>query len=79
MKRYTVEITDEAMTNMDEIYNHISNVLLSPVNAMRQYNRIADAILKLDIMPERFRIVECEPEHSNELRSSLYSFFSIFD
>jgi toxin ParE1/3/4 len=68
MKRYVVEITDEALTDMEQLYNHIAYVLQAPENAMGQYNRIADEILKLDILPERFRIMDSEPEHSRELR-----------
>ena len=35
-------------------------VLQAPENAMDQYNRIADAILTLDTMAERIRIMESE-------------------
>ena len=52
MKRYTVEITNEALTDMDQLYNHIAYVLQSPENAINQYNRIADAILTLDTLEE---------------------------
>ena len=38
MKQYTVEITDEALADMEQIYNHITYVLLAPENAMGQYN-----------------------------------------
>ena len=51
MKQYKVEITQEALTDMEQLYNHIAYVLLSPENAMGQYNRIADAILQLHQMP----------------------------
>lgn len=78
MKQYQVEITDEALADMEALYNHIAYVLLSPENAMGQYNRIADAILKLDIMPERFRIMDSEPEHSRELRRMLVDNYSVF-
>lgn len=45
MKRYEVEITDVALKDMEELYHHIAFILLSPENAMGQYNRIANAIL----------------------------------
>ena len=48
MDKYVVEITDEALTDMDGIYNYIANTLLTPENAMGQYNRIAEAILTLE-------------------------------
>ncbi len=45
MKKYVVEITDEALADMEQIYDYIASVLQVPENAMRQYNRIADAIV----------------------------------
>lgn len=48
VKQYTVEITNEALADMEQLYNHIANVLLAPENAIGQYDRIADAILTLD-------------------------------
>ena len=38
---------------------------------MKQYNRIADEILTLDTFPERFRIMDSEPEKRMELRRML--------
>ena len=78
MKQYTVEITDEALEDMDQLYNHIAYVLLAPENAIGQYNRIADEILKLDIFPERFRIMDSEPEHSKGVRRLLVDNYSVF-
>lgn len=78
MKMYKVEITREALTDMEQLYNHIAYVLLSPENAMGQYNRIADAILRLDEMPERFRVMDSEPEHSRGLRRMLVDNYSVF-
>lgn len=78
MKQYVVEITDEALADMEQLYNYIFYVLRTPENAMGQYNRIADEILKLDTFPERFRIMESEPEHSKEIRRMLVDNYSVF-
>lgn len=78
MKQYTIEITDEALADMEQIYNHIAHVLLAPENAMGQYNRIADGILKLDVFPERFHIMDSEPEHSREIRRMPVDNYSVF-
>ena len=64
MVKYRVDITDEALADMESIYEYVAFKLLAPENAMGQYNRIADAILTLDSYPERFALFECEPEHS---------------
>ena len=78
MKQYKVEITREALRDMEDIYNYIAIDLLAPENAMGQYNRIADEILTLDTFPERFRIMESEPEKSMELRRMLVDNYSVF-
>ncbi len=78
MKQYKVEITREALQDMENIYNYIAVDLLSPENAMGQYNRIADEILTLDSFPERFRIMESEPEKKMGLRRMLVDNYSVF-
>ncbi|MBQ8983782.1 MAG: type II toxin-antitoxin system RelE/ParE family toxin [Lachnospiraceae bacterium] len=64
MEKYTVNITDEALADMEALYEHIAIKLQAPGNAMGQYNRIADAILTLEYFPARYGLFECEPEHS---------------
>lgn len=54
MMKYEVKITDEALEDMEKIYEYIANELLAPESAMGQYNRIAEAILTLDSFPEKF-------------------------
>ena len=78
MKQYKVEITKEALQNMEDIYNYIANELLSPENAMRQYDRIAGAILKLDIFLEKFRVLKSEREKQRELRRLVVDNYSVF-
>lgn len=78
MKRYTVEITEEALNDMEQLYNHITYVLQAPENAMEQYNRIADAILSLDTLAERIHIMESELEKRKELRRLLIDNYSVF-
>ena len=68
MEKYEVNITDEALDDMEKIYEYIAFELFSPENAMGQYNRIADAILTLDSLPDRFALFESEPEHSWGMR-----------
>lgn len=68
MKQYTVKITDEALADMEGIYNYIAHNLSAPENAIAQYNRIADAILSLNVFPERYSIFDSEPEHSLRIR-----------
>uniref|UniRef100_UPI004056D56A type II toxin-antitoxin system RelE/ParE family toxin n=1 Tax=Agathobacter sp. TaxID=2021311 RepID=UPI004056D56A len=78
MEQYKVEITKEALQDMEDIYNYITLELLSPENAMGQYNRIADEILTLDTFPQRYRIMDSEPEKQMELRRMLVDNYSVF-
>ncbi len=78
MKQYTVQITDKALADMEEIYIYIAEQLLAPENAIGQYNRIAEAIQNLNVFPERVRIMESEPEHTMGLRQLPIDNFSAF-
>ena len=64
MEKYIVDITDEALADMEALYEYIAIKLQTPENAMGQYNRLADAILTLESFPDRFGLFECEPEQS---------------
>lgn len=78
MEEYAVQITEEALSDMEAIYRYIADQLLSPENALGQYNRIADEIMSLRVFPERYRLVEFEPERSLGLRRTLASGYSVF-
>lgn len=78
MERYLVQVTDEALSDMEEIYQYIAEALQSPENALGQYNRIADEILSLEMFPERYRLVDFEPERSAGLRQMLVDNYSVF-
>ena len=78
MKQYAIQITDKALADMEAIYSYVANELQAPENAMGQYNRIAEAIQKLDVFPERVRIMKSEPEHTMGVRKPSIDNFSVF-
>ena len=41
MMQYTVHITNKALSDMEEIYTYIAEELMSPENAMGQYNLVS--------------------------------------
>ncbi len=57
MKQYDVKISRAALSDMEQIYSYIADRLLEPDTAMGQYNRIAEAIQSLNILPERCALV----------------------
>ena len=76
MDKYKVQITQEALADMEQLYNYIVVTLLALENAMRQYNRIA--ILRLDILPERFREIGSEFGRAEKLRRMVVDNYSVF-
>jgi plasmid stabilization system protein ParE len=78
MKRYKIQITEKALSDMEEIYNYIAEQLQAPEAAMGQYNRIADAVEALDTFPERVKLMETEEERTLGLRQMQVDHFSVF-
>lgn len=78
MESYEVQVTEKALSDMEDVYRYIARKLLSPENALGQYNRIADEILSLDTFPERHRLVDFEPGHSQGLRQMLVDSYLVF-
>jgi len=60
--------TTDAEQDLQGIHDYISGVLLEPVTAQNQSNRIMDAVESLDHMPLRYRLYDNEPWHSRGLR-----------
>ena len=78
MKYYEVLISYKANADMNDIYKYISETLLSPVNAAKQYDRIAEAIMSLETLPERIKLMDSEPERSKSLRPLIVDNYTVF-
>lgn len=76
--QFKIQITDAALKDMEEIYNYIATQLLSPENAINQYNRIADEILKLDNFPERYPIYKSFTRYDLPLYRLTVDNYSVF-
>ena len=76
--QYDVKISHAALSDMEQIHSYIADRLLEPDTAMGQYNRIAEAIQSLNILPERCALVESEPERTQGLRQMLVDNYSVF-
>ena len=75
---YEINITRRALADMEAIYEYIAYDLMAPANALAQYDRIAEAILKLEEFPERFRLVQFEKGRSIGLRQMIVDHYSVF-
>lgn len=65
---YTIEYSDEAKRDLEDIFVYIAWTLLAPETAVRQYHRIVDMVESLDTFPFRNPLYEEEPWHSKGLR-----------
>ncbi len=57
MNRYRVKVSDKASRKLRLIYDHIANELQMPPYAQAQVDCPEEAIMKLDILPERCKIM----------------------
>lgn len=78
MEEYTVDITEAAYEDLQAIRVHIADELKSPLNAAKQLERIAGEILSLDILPERYSVVEAEPWRSRGIRHMPVDNYTVF-
>ena len=78
MEEYTVQITPNALNDLEEMHRYIAEDLRSPETADLQYDRITDAILSLTTLPGRCKIVDFEPERSAGLHRMLVDNYSVF-
>lgn len=76
MKTYKVKISNLALRDMEEIYRYISEKLTSPATAMKQYDRIAEAIESLNVLPERFQVMDIVPRLSKDVRQVIVDHYS---
>ena len=65
---YEVEVSEQADSDLREIFEYIAYELQSPQNASGQLDRLEEQILSLDTMPGRYRKYEKEPWKSRGLR-----------
>ena len=68
MKSYKVKVTDEAFSDLNEIFEYIDQELLSPDAAVRIYNVLLDGMRSLETMPERIKLMNSEQEQKRGLR-----------
>ena len=65
MSQYRLRITNQALADMDAIYEYIAEILQVPDTALKQYNRIADG----RIVKSRMLVLDSDPHHPHLLSS----------
>ena len=75
---YSVEITEQAQTDLRSIFEYIAFELQSMQNAVNQLSKLEGEILSLDRMPERYRRYGKEPWKSRGLRMMTVDRYCVF-
>lgn len=66
--KYEVFTTEQATADLRAIFEYIAYELLAGENAIKQLDRLEEAILSLDETPERYRLYDKEPWRGRNLR-----------
>ena len=66
--KYEVFTTEQAAADLRAIFEYIAYELLAGENAIKQLDRLEEAILSLDEMPERYQLYDKEPWRGRNLR-----------
>jgi len=78
MSVWKVLYTDRAEEDLNNVYRYIANSLLVPDTAIKQVERIMDAVDSLCEMPMRFPLYEKEPWLGRGLRKLIVDNFIAF-
>ena len=75
---YSVELSEDALEDLKEIYLYIAFHLLAPQTAEQQYQRLEKGIQRLNQMPERYSRCRDEPWFSREVRIMRIDNYNVF-
>lgn len=78
MEGYRINLSDEALQDLRDIYEYIAFGLKEPQIAVAQVNRIRDGIRSLDTFPNRYKLVDWEPWAGCGIRQMVVDRYLVF-
>lgn len=76
--RYEVKLTAQAVGQIEEIVQYISNVLLVPETARKWVDTLQCEIAKLESMPSRYSLAEEEPWRTKGIHKMPFKNFLVY-
>ena len=78
MNEYSVIITPDAESDLNELDDYITFTLKAPDTAIAYIISIKERLQSLCVNPERYRPVDFEPWHSKGIRKMIVRNFAVF-
>lgn len=75
---YKVKLTTQAISQIQEIVQYISKILLAPETAIKWADALQRAIAKLDFMPSRYALTEEEPWRTKGIHKMPFKNFLVY-
>ena len=76
--KYDVKLTSQAIIQISEIINYISNVLNTPQNAKSWSNHLKERITNLNMTPSRFPVLDRKNYKEKEIRKMVVHNFNVY-
>lgn len=76
--QYEVNLTEQALMQIQETASYISKILLEPEAAKRWVDFLHKEIASLDTMPTRHPLTEEEPWHTHGIRKMIVKNFLVY-
>lgn len=78
MSQWKVKLSPEFKQEVRELYSYVANALLVPETALKQVDKILNAVESLAEMPQRHPLYEREPWKTRGLRKLVIDNFIVF-
>ncbi len=78
VERYKVFLTEKARDNLLELRRYVVEALKEENTASEYLHAISKAVMSLDEMPMRYKIIEDEPFNSMKLRRMIVKNFYVY-
>ncbi|MBO4473280.1 MAG: type II toxin-antitoxin system RelE/ParE family toxin [Clostridiales bacterium] len=75
---YEIILTDDAITDLEELKYYIATVLRAPATALSYIREIRQAIESLSELPGRIKLLDDEPWHTRGIRRLMVKNFFVY-
>ena len=78
LKKYNIVITKDALEDIEDTFDYISEILFEPMYAKRIQKSLLLKIRSLETMPKRNAVIDTEPYKTRGVRILLVENYKVF-